>query len=143
MKVPIPLVMEKNIKENQKTKATASSILVNMPLVFFATFSLLVAHVSVMLKVTLMHKNKYAAVTIAKFDALKPDIKKKMRFNSIHAGDKFNATMIYVFLSFSLRDIKIGRLDIIYNTMRNAIKRNTVVIILPGVTEINSVGMPK
>lgn len=143
MKVPIPLVMAKNIKENQKTKATASSIFVNKLLVISSVFGLLVACFFVVLKVTLMHKNKYAAVNIAKLDALKPDIKKKMRFNSIHTGDKYNAIMIYEFLIFLLRDIEIGRLDIIYNTMRNAINRNTVVIILPGVTEINSVGMPK
>ncbi|PNO41345.1 hypothetical protein MC52_001430 [Klebsiella michiganensis] len=135
--------MAKNVKEKKKVKAITLSIYVCINCVFPFVVGLLGDEFCDELIVRLIHKKRYAIVTIVKVCVLNPDIKKKIRLNSIHTGAKFNAVMIYLFFIFLLLDITIGMVDIIYRAIINAMKRETVVIILPGVTDINSVGMPK
>ncbi|EPC5230256.1 hypothetical protein ACRZ0B_000466, partial [Klebsiella quasipneumoniae] len=100
MKVPIPLVMAKNIKEKKKVKDIALSIYVCIPFLFSSGLCLLGGGFCDKLIVRLTHRKRYAIVTIVNVCVLNPDVKKKIRLNSIHTGAKLNVVMIYLFFIF-------------------------------------------
>jgi len=85
----------------------------------------------------------YATVIIEKVSGLNPEAKRNMELKIIQTGDKIKMEIMYLFLRFFLLAINTGKDDAIYKVIRNAANKKTVVIMLPGVTVINSVGIPK
>lgn len=99
-KVPIPLVIAKNKKENQKINANALSILEKIEVVFCSSLVLFCFRGSVALIVTPNERKREATVMIRKVTNSNPAFKKKIKLKIIQMGDNVKIEVICLFLRF-------------------------------------------